>query len=173
LRVLSKEDASAFLGGRAPDVVVNDLWTQLHLVGDAYKIPPDSGSKTALSRLIAYLLLKKASVCVFVTGWGVWPNSENFDLFYGYRRALGETRPLIDAPFHIFESTEQDALVSILCMVFYFVWDAWVFDFERKALFVISHDEWFEVLVHDEERIGEFKDQMGKYGLKPLHGPVT
>jgi hypothetical protein len=173
LKILTKEGASEFLGGKAPDAFVNELWSQLHLVGDAYKIPPDSGRKTALSRLFAHLLLNKASVCLYVSGWGIWPSAENLDLFYGYRRTLGETRQLIEAPFHVFESTENDGLVSILCMVLYFIWDAWVFDIEKRALIRISHDEWLEVLSSNDESIGEFSNALGKYGLERLNGPPT
>ncbi len=168
LRILTKENASELLSGKSLDTFVSQLSSQLPLVGGAYSIPSDSGAKTALSRLFDYLLLRSSSVCVYVSGWSVWPSCENLDLFYGYRRSLGETRYLIEAPVHIFESTEHDALVSILCMVFYFVWDAWVFDVEGKALVRISHDEWLEIRVGDDEAIKEFALELGKYGMPLL-----
>jgi hypothetical protein len=136
--------------------------------GDTYSIPRDAGRKTALSRVFAYLLLRKSSVCVYVTGWGVWGSSENLDLFYGYRRSFGENRPLIEAPVHLFERTEEDTFVSILCMVFYFFWDAWVFDVEGKALVRISHDEWLEVRADDDEAIKEFVAELEKYEMPLL-----
>jgi hypothetical protein len=172
LKILTKQDASELLAGKSSDAFVNELWGQLHLVG-AYKIPSDSGHKTALSRLFAYLLMKNASVCLYVSGWSIWPSAENLDLFYGYRRALGETRQLIEAPFHVFESTERDALISILCMVLYFIWDAWVFDIEKHALIRISHDEWLEVLSDNDESIREFSNALGEYGLERLNGPAA
>ena len=99
---------------------------------------------------------------------GVCGSSENLDLFYGYRRSLGENRPLIEAPVHLFERTEEDAFVSILCMVLYFVWDALISDVERKALVRISHDEWLEVRADDEEAIKEFAAELGKHGMPRL-----
>ncbi len=168
MRILTKEDASELLSGKSLDTFVSQLSNQLRPVGGTYSIPPDSGAKTALSRLFAYLLLRNSSVCVYVSGWSVWPSSENLDLFYGYRRSIGETRHLIEAPVHIFESSEHDALVSILCMVFYFVWDGWVFDVEGKALVRISHDEWLEVRVSDDEAIREFATELEKYGMPLL-----
>jgi hypothetical protein len=140
----------------------------LRLVGDTYSIPRDAARKTALSRVFAYLLLRKSSVCVYVTWWGVWGSSENLDLFYGYRRSFGENRPLIEAPVHLFERTEEDTFISILCMVFYFFWDAWVFDVEGKALVRISHDEWLEVRADDDEAIEEFVAELEKYGMPLL-----
>lgn len=156
------------LGGKSLDTFVSQLSNRLRQVGGTYSIPRDSGAKTALSRVFAYLLLRKSSVCIYVSGWGVWGSSENLDLFYGYRRSFGESRPLIEAPVHLFERTEEDTFVSILCMVFYFVWDAWVFDIEGKALVRISHDEWLEVRADDDETRKEFATELEKYGMPLL-----
>lgn len=168
MKILTKEKASELLGGKSPDTFATQLSSRLRHVGDTSSIPRDSGAKTALSRLFAYLFLRKSSVCIYVSGWGVWGSSENLDLFNGYRRSLGENRPLIEAPVHLFERTEDDAFISILCMVFYFVWDAWIFDVEGKALVRISHDEWLEVRADDDEAIKEFAAALGKYGMPLL-----
>lgn len=53
-------------------------------------------------------------------------------------------------------------------MVFYFFWDAWVFDVEGKALVRISHDEWLEVRADDDEAIKEFVAELEKYGMPLL-----
>ena len=168
MKILTKENASEMLGGKSLDTFVSQLSNRLRQVGGTYSIPRDSGAKTALSRVFAYLLLRKSSVCIYVSGWGVWGSSENLDLFYGYRRSFGESRPLIEAPVHLFEPTEEDTFVSILCMVFYFVWDAWVFDIEGKALVRISHDEWLEVRADDDETRKEFATELEKYGMPLL-----
>jgi hypothetical protein len=168
MKILTKENASEVLGGKSLDTFVSQLSNQLRQVGGTHSIPRDSGAKTALSRVFAYLLLRNSSVCIYVSGWGVWGSSENLDLFYGYRRSFGENRPLIEAPVHLFEPTEEDTFVSILCMVFYFVWDAWVFDIEGKALVRISHDEWLEVRADDDETRKEFATELEKYGMPLL-----
>lgn len=168
MKILTRENASEMLGGESLDTFVSELSNRLRQVGGPYSIPGDSGAKTALSRLFAYLLLRQSSVCIYVSGWMVWPSAENFDLFYGYRRSFGENRTLIEAPVHLFERSEEDAFVSILCMALYFVWDAWVFDVEGKALVRISHDEWLEVRADDDEAIKEFAAELEKYGMRLL-----
>ena len=168
MKILTKDNASEMLGGKPLDAFVNQLSSRLQLVGSTYSIPPDSGKKTALSRLFAYLLLRSPNVCIYVSGWGVWGSSENLDLFYGYRRSFGENRTLMEAPVHLFERSEEDTFVSILSMAFYFVWDAWVFDTEGKALLRISHDEWLEARTDDEEARKEFATELEKYGLPVL-----
>jgi hypothetical protein len=168
MKILSKENASEMLGGKPLDTFVGHLSNRLHLVGDTYSIPPDSGKKTALSRLFAYLLLRNSNVCIYVSGWGVWGSSENLDLFYGYRRSFGENRLLIEAPVHVFERSEENTFVSILSMAFYFLWDVWVFDIEGKALIRISHDEWLQIRTDDEDPSKEFVTELEKYGMPLL-----
>lgn len=147
---------------------LSELSGRLQLVGDTYSIPPDSGRKTALSRLFAYLLLKTPNVCIYVSGWGVWESSENLDLFYGYRRSFGENRTLMEAPMHVFEHGDEHAFVSILSMALYFVWDAWIFDTEGRALVQISHDEWLEVRTDNAKTRREFAAELEKYGMSLL-----
>jgi hypothetical protein len=165
MKIVAKENAGEMPGGKSLDSFLNELSSQLHLVGETYSIPPDSARKTALSRLFAYLLLRNRNICLYISGWGVWGSSENLDLFYGYRRSFGEKRTLMEAPVHLFEPTENNTFVSILCMAFYFVWDAWVFDTEGKALVRISHDEWLEVRTNDENARKEFVAELEKYGM--------
>jgi len=165
MRVFNKSDASQILGGGSLDDFVDRLSQKLPIIEAAYAIPADSGRKTALSRLIAYLLLGRADACIYVSGWGVWRSAENLDLFYGYRRSIGESRPLIEAPFHLFERSEEPSFVSILCLVLYFVWDAWVFDIGGKTLVKISHDEWLEVRADDVESRKEFAAELEKFEL--------
>ena len=168
MKILTKEDARELLAGKPLDTFVGQLSSQLHLICDTYSIPRDSGAKTALSRVLAYLLLRKPSICIYVSGWGVWGSSENLDLFYGYRRSFAENRTLMEAPVHLFDRSEEDTFVSILCMAFYFVWDAWVFDTEGKVLVRVSHDEWLEVRADDEESRKEFTTELEKYGMPLL-----
>jgi len=168
MKILTKENASEMLGGKPLDTFLSELSNRLHQVGDTYSIPPDSGTKTALSRLFAHLLLRSPNVCIYVSGWGVWGSCENLDLFYGYRRSFSESRTLMQAPVHLFEQSEKNTFVSILCMAFYFVWDAWAFDTEGKALVRISHDEWLEVRTNDEDARKEFATELEKYDLPLL-----
>jgi len=168
MKVLTRENASEMVSGKPLDAFLSELSCRLRLVGDIYSIPPDSGRKTALSRLFAYLLLRIPNICIYISGWGVWGSSENFDLFYGYRRSFGETRTVMEAPVHVFQRGEEDAFTSILSMALYFVWDAWVFDSGGKAVVRISHDEWLEVRTDDVKARKEFAAELKKYGMTPL-----
>jgi hypothetical protein len=166
VKILTKENSSELLGGESLDAFIARLYGQLQLVEGAYSAPLTSGKQIALSKLFAYLVLKDSPVCLYVTSWGV--GTEHLDLFYGYRRSLGENRPLIEAPLHLFERTDEDAFISILCMVFFFSWDASVFDTAGRSLLQISHDGWLEVRTNDEELAKDIAIELENYRIPLL-----
>jgi hypothetical protein len=166
MKILTKENASEMLGGKSPDAFITQLSSQLQLVEDTYSAPVNSGVQIALSKLFAYLLLRDSPVCLYVTCWGI--ATEHLDLFYGYRRSLGEKRPLIDAPVHLFERTDEDAFISVLCMVFFFSWDASVFDLAGRSLLQTSHDGWLEVRTSDAALVKDVSVELEKYRVPLL-----
>lgn len=166
MRILTKDDARELLKGTTLDAFIDQLSDQLSLVGGAYSTPVNSGAQTALSKLFAYLLFSDTNVCIYITGWSI--ATEHLDLFYGYRRSVGETRPLIEAPVHLFGPAEKDALISVLCIVFYFFWDAWFFDLGGRSLLRISHDGWLEIRTGDEELIKSVALQLEDFDLRRL-----
>lgn len=147
MKILTKEDANEMLGGKPLNAFITQLSSQLQLVEGSYTAPVKSGVQIALSKLFAYLLFRGSPVCLYVTCWGI--ATEHLDLFDRYRRSFGEKRPLIEAPVHLFERSDEDAFISILCMVFFFSWDASIFDLTGRLLLQTSHDGWLDVRTND------------------------
>jgi hypothetical protein len=166
MKILTKENAHELLSGKSLNAFITQLSSQLRLVEDAYSAPVNSGIQIALSKLFAYLLLRGSPVCLYVTCWGV--ATEHLDLFYGYRSSLGEKRPLIDAPVHVFERADEDTFISVLCMVFFFSWDASVFDLAGRSLLQTSHDGWLEIRTRDEALAKEIAVELEKYRMPLL-----
>lgn len=167
MRAMTKDDAAEFLKVDALDSYVNQRCEQLKVVGNAYTIPDDATSKTALAKFLTYLLLKQPEVCVYLTGWNLRPATEQLDLLYGYRRAWGEMRSLSEAPLHVFDQSGNDALASVLCLAFYFSLEAWVFDTEGKTMIRVSQDGRIEVRADEHGDIVDFARAPEKY-LKAL-----
>jgi len=167
MNVMTKDDAAVLLQADGLDSFVNQRCEELKVVGSAYAIPDDTASKTALAKFLSYLLLKEPQVCVYLTGWSLRPTAEHLDLLYGYRRSTGEMRPLSEAPLHVFDRSESDALASILCLVFYFALEAWVFDAEGSTMIRFSHDGRIEVRSDEHRDIVDFASEPAKY-LKAL-----
>ena len=166
MRILSKKDARELLSGKSLDDFIPDLSGHLRLVQGTYLAPVNAGVQIALSKLFAYLVLRDSPVCLYVTCWGV--ATEHLDLFDGYRRSLGEQRALIEAPVHLFERTDEDTFISVLCMVFFFSWDASIFDLAGRSLLQTSHDGWLEVRASDEAFVKDVAIELESYKVPLL-----
>src|SRR5579864_8319910 len=163
MRILTKEEACKLLNDESLDAFVAQLSGQLRLVKGTFSAPVSSGKQIVVSKLFAYVMLKDSPVCLYLTGWGI--ATEHLDLFYGYRRSLGETRPLIEAPVHVFEKGDTDAFVSLLCVSLFFSWDAAVFDLAGKCLLQTSHDGWLEYRANDEAFVREVVAELERYQI--------
>jgi hypothetical protein len=154
--VLTKEDAAEKLHAETLDSCLYQLSQRLSPVGAAYAIPPQSKAQTALAKFLAYLLLEHSGVYVYLARWSLHPFSEHLDLFYGYRQSLGETRPLSVAPVHFIEAASRHELESVLCIILFFGWDAWIFDERGTTLVRVTHDGKLEIQVEGQTNIGAF-----------------
>ena len=177
MNVLTKDDAAERLNVDMLDTRLFQLSERLSLAGAAYTIPPQSRAQTALAKFLAYLLLhpsepttgspeiplERSGVYLYLSRWGLHPASEHLDLFYGYRRSAGETRPLSEAPVHFVEPSARHELESILCLVFFFGWDAWLFDARGTMLVRITNDGKLEVRAEGQSTILAFAADPEKF----------
>src|SRR5438552_16817824 len=64
---------------------------------------PQPGSRLyALSRLLASAVPGvDDSSLLWITGYGIWPSSENLHLYYRLRESYGDRRLLAEAPAHL------------------------------------------------------------------------
>jgi hypothetical protein len=169
VRILTEREAQDLLAGEPLDTFVARLSGRLQLVDDTYSAPLRSGVQIVLSKFFADLLFKGSPVWLHVTGWGI--ATEHLDLFAGYRRSIGETRPLIEAPVHLFEQADEDAFISLLCLVFFFSWDASAFDTAGRLLVQTSHDGWFEIRARDDSFTNMVSAGLGRYAVSLLARP--
>jgi len=167
MKVLTSVDANRLLESDDFDSFISRLAARLVFVEGAYAKPTSAGLLIALSKLFAYRLVQDAPVCIYVTAWGI--AAEIPDLFYGYRRSIGDSRPLIEAPVHWFEQNEEEALVSVLFMIFAFCWDAWIFDISGRTLIKVSHDGWLEIRANEQEAVRDIAFDMHEYGVPLLN----
>lgn len=166
MKILTKENAGELLGGKSLDAFVAQLAKELQLVEGSYAAPVNSGVQIAISKLFAYLIFRDSPVCLYVTCWGI--AMEHYDLFDGYRRSLGEKRPLIEAPVHLFERTDQNAFISLLCMVLFFSWDASIFDLAGRLLLQTSHDGWLQVRTNEQGVVKDVPIELARYKVALL-----
>ncbi|MCP4269371.1 MAG: hypothetical protein GY777_28005 [Candidatus Brocadiaceae bacterium] len=111
-----------------------------------YRIPIDSGKKTALAKVIGRIFEDEGESLLWIDEFGIWPSSENWNLFFNFRKSIGETCPLHEKPGHLFSKTDIDEAVSLLSLVLYFYWGVVLIPKSLKFLLRISHDEVISVL---------------------------
>ena len=133
----------------------------------AYKLPSDTGAKTAIARAVVGIIGTRLPGLFWITQWGVFPSSENMAVFDGYRKSLGEHRALWDAPAHIFDGSELQQIECLLDLALYFYWDSFLFDKGRFA-FKTSHDEYLAVYSKDEETLRAFQSSLSRLGIEQL-----
>lgn len=133
--------------------------------GQAFLLPTDSGHKTALSRQVCYTISFPAFL--WIHEHGIWPTSENPDLFVLVRAGLGETRNLDAAPLHVLERDELYALHSLLSLVLYFVWGAILFEPAYRRTWLFSHDEWVSLSCPDSQALAAAIEVLTRFGLQP------
>lgn len=80
-----------------------------------------------------------------VTGWGIWPSSENRHLFARLRASYCEVRSIEQAPGHVFYPAEEPDLISFMQLAIQNGWDAELLTAERQHRVAISHDGWTEI----------------------------
>ena len=59
-----------------------------------FRIPADSGRKTAIAKEISNLFSNDC--LLWINEYGIWPSSENIELFDGYRRSININYPLYE-----------------------------------------------------------------------------
>ena len=104
--------------------------------------PRDSGAKVELSIAVLNWIVDSHEFLLWIDDWAVWPSFQHMPLFMRFREALGENRPLIDAPGHLLSKNEFDDAVSVLATSLLFLWDCHVFSDRGGRAFFCSHDEW-------------------------------
>lgn len=138
----------------------------------SFAIPADTGKRTALARLLAEVAANGSESLLWITGYGIWPSSEIMDLFDGYRKSIGESRSIHEAPFHIFSSQDLKQLECILAVTLYFLWDALVLNHLQGVLIEISHDEIIDISATDYDLLGGLRAQLARCGLEEISRTV-
>lgn len=112
-----------------------------------YPIPPDSGKKTALSRIVLSLFEAGGECLLWITEYGIWPSCEDRVLFDGFRRSIGEDREIQEAAGHVFGPNDIRQVASLLAMVLFFNWGGVVVSSRGDLVVEISHDEVMDVVM--------------------------
>jgi hypothetical protein len=119
------------------------------------KIPIDSGKKVCISQALCSFFNNEEEGLLWINEYGIWPSSENWDLFDGYRKSIDVTEPLWIKPGHIFSPRDIVIVKSLLSMVLFFYWGAILVPSSKKFVMEISHDEVIRMFSNQQDIIDE------------------
>jgi hypothetical protein len=131
-----------------------------------YRLPCDTGKKTALGRALVGLLQINSPGVFWITATGIWPSSENMALFDGYRRSLGERRSIREAPAHVFDGSDLTQLECLLDLALYFYWDSVLIQGDKRVAVKTSHDEYVSIRTKDRDRLSQIEQALINLGLE-------
>lgn len=132
----------------------------------SYSLPIDTGKKTCIARELVALIGASEPGLFWITDWSVFPSCQNMALFEGYRKSLGETRSVGDAPGHVFDASDLKSIECLLDLALYFYWDASLFDGEGNIVLRTSHDECFDIYAKDKERLATIQSDLEIFDLR-------
>lgn len=129
-----------------------------HAVDGINVIPPgehrfDSVSvsfeKLVTKRVLAEMVTKHLggfASCLFcVVEYGIWPSSEDLNLYYRLRSTYRDYRELWAAPGHLFLSHERADLITFLSLALQFGWGGYVVTAVGEGHVSVSHDGWLRL----------------------------
>jgi hypothetical protein len=122
-----------------------------------YQLPTDSGEKVALARSLLLRFVDSPEILVWNRNWDVWPSSGHVPLVDRLRRALGESRPLHEAPGFLATNVEHPDTLSFLIISLQFFWDCWLLSSDGSQAAFCSHDEFFAFMNRSESVVESFK----------------
>jgi hypothetical protein len=163
MRIIGKEDTVRWLSAKGVSV-----WNDIPSFRKFYKalnsqIPADSGRKTAIGRALASHFNTADESLLWIHEFGIWPSSEDPNLFERFRQSLGEPRPLFDAPGHIFTQTDLKDVASLLSLVLYFIWGAVLYCPTKGLGIEIDHDEFITIFVMNKNDASKISEELKNY----------
>jgi hypothetical protein len=166
---LSWEQCREWTLARGIDInqVTSSEWLRIGGTVRKFITPLDAGRINALSMQFC----ERSSIAegmVWITQHGIFPSLENTELFYGYRRSLGEARDIHSIPGHVFEQNEQRQFAAILNLGLLFCWDVAVVDSFGARLAFFSHDRWCAIWATEALALNSMFERFCQFGLDAL-----
>ena len=154
MQILDRKQSIDWLVAKGLSVSENNpSFSQFYKVMDT-RIPGDSGRKSAISRALVSQFDANGESLLWINEFGIWPSSEERNLFDGFRRSLGERRALHEAPGHLFSKSDLANVTSLLAMALYFIWGAVLYSPEKGLAIEIDHDEFIRIFTKNKNDSG-------------------
>lgn len=123
MKALIKTDCSQWLVNRGivEDPYCNPIPAQ-HFC-DQFRFPHDALKVEYVVRKLVEAAQPFGSALLYITDWPLYEPDE-MAIVSALRLAHGERRPFLEAPGHVFESSERDLLIGMFSLTVFYHWTA-------------------------------------------------
>jgi hypothetical protein len=140
VRFYTADECEAWLAGRQrqkPDAQPGLLQYEFRYPGEAHRF-------YYVARWVASNLTYRDPALLWITGWGIWPSTENWHLYYRLRQSCADHRLLEEAPGHLFLGHESEDLASFLQLAMLNGWDGYLLGHADYVSLQFDHHEYIE-----------------------------
>jgi len=110
---------------------------------------------------IATSLTFRQPTLLWLTEWSIWPNSENWHLYYTLRHSYGDQRLLHEAPGHLFLEHESEDLASFAQVAMLNGWGGYILTHANYVNAFFSHDEHIDFFAKPDGNLAEIREEFG------------
>jgi hypothetical protein len=163
MRFYSQKECDGWLNDRQrqkPDTMPDGYSERIVYPTEPYRI-------YNLAHWAATSLTYRMPTLLWITEWGIWPNSENWHLYYKLRQTYGDYRLLQEAPGHLFLEYEVEDLASLLQVAMLNGWGGYVLPHANYVNAFFSHDEYIDFFAEHVENLAGVREAfLGKPDTK-------
>lgn len=95
---------------------------------------------SVLRAWVSWLTAGRADLLVWIDEYGIWESSEDWNLYYRWRRSTGDSGLLTSEPGHLFGIHESADAVSLLLMARLFGWGFRAVARDERRALRVDHD---------------------------------
>jgi hypothetical protein len=120
-----------------------------------------------IASVIAQSIMYRRPTLMWVTEWGIWHSSENWQLYYKLRQTYGDFQLLQDAPGHLFLEYESEDLGTFLQLAMLNGWGGYVLTDADYVNAFFSHDEYMDFFTSTPENLSDLRPYFAKSESAP------
>ena len=127
---------------------------------ETVKYPNEPYRVFSVAHWMASSLTHRMPTLLWISEWGIWPNSENWHIYYKLRQSYGDQQLLADAPGHLFLGHETEDLASFLQLAMLNGWGGYMLTQADYVNAFFSHDEYIDFFANEDGNLMEVRDAL-------------
>lgn len=132
------------------------------LHAERFAYPNEAYRFFPIASALAHSITYRQPTLLLVTEWGIWPSSENWQLYYRLRQTYGDFQLLQDAPGHLFLEYESEDLSTFLQLAMLSGWGGYVLTEANYVNAFFSHDEYMDLFTSTPENLSDLRPYFAK-----------